>query len=218
MYVIGLTGNVATGKSTVAAMLARLGAEVIDADLLAHAVMAAGSPAHARIVARFGAGVLAPGGEIDRRALGEIVFRDAEALAALERIVHPGVVEETLRRLAASARAIGVVEAIKLLEADMHRHCQAIWVVTSPRRVQLARMVATRSLTPAQAALRIDAQPPQEEKVAHATVVIDNSRDLDATWRQVRRAWNAIPGAPAVPARTPWPPPEWFRPADGGAP
>ncbi|HUS79984.1 MAG TPA: dephospho-CoA kinase [Armatimonadota bacterium] len=218
MYVIGLTGNVATGKSVVAAMLARLGAQVIDADRLAHSVMAAGAPAHRAIVARFGAGVLEPTGEIDRRALGEMVFRDAAALADLERIVHPDVVAETLCRLAASTRPVAVVEAIKLVEADMHQHCQAVWVVTSPRRLQLARMVAARGLTPAQAALRIDAQPPQEEKMARATAVIDNAGDLGTTWRQVLRAWNAIPGVSAVPVRTPWPPPESFGAMEQGAP
>src|SRR5690606_30854287 len=148
---------VATGKSTVAAMLESLGAEVIDADLLAHGVMRGGTAAHHGIVERFGPGVLGPNGEIDRRALGGIVFRDSAALGDLERLVHPAVVEETRRILAASDRPVAVVEAIKLLEANMHHHCDAIWVVTSPRRLQLERMVRTRGLTPAQAALRIDA-------------------------------------------------------------
>ncbi len=211
MYVIGLTGNVATGKSTVATMLARAGAEAIDADRLGHAVMAPGTGAYAGIVERFGAEVVAPSGEIDRPTLGEIVFRDPAALAALERLIHPGVIDETLRQLAASTRAVAVVEAIKLLEAEMQRYCQAVWVVTSPRRVQLERMVASRGMTPAQAAVRIDAQPPQQEKVARADVVIDNGRSLDVTWRQVVRAWNAIPGAEPISVRTPWPPPQWGR-------
>ncbi len=206
VYVIGLTGNVATGKSTVAAMLDHLGAEVIDADLLAHDVMRAGTAVHRGIVERFGPGVLAPDGEIDRRALGGIVFRDPEALGDLERLVHPAVVEETLRILAETRRAVAVVEAIKLLEANMHRHCDAIWVVTSPRRLQLERMVRTRGLTPAQAALRIDAQPPQEEKVARADMVIDNARHLAVTWRQVLRGWNAIPGARRASIRAEWAP------------
>jgi len=205
MYVIGLTGNVATGKSTVAAMLEWAGAQVIDADSLAHAVMARGSEAHAGIVGAFGPGILAPSGEIDRRTLGEIVFRDPAALATLEGLVHPAVVAETLRILASSTHAVAVVEAIKLFEAQMNRYCQAVWVVTSPRRVQLERMVASRGLTPSQAALRIDAQPPQEDKIARADVVIDNSRSLRITWRQVLYAWNAIPGVSPICPRTAWP-------------
>ena len=204
MYVIGLTGNIATGKSTVAAMLASLGAEVIDADLLAHEVMRPDTVASGRIVERFGRGILAPSGEIDRQALGAIVFADPAALADLERIVHPAVVHETLHRLARSARPVAVVEAIKLLEANMRQHTDAVWVVTSPRRQQLERMVRSRGLTPAQAAMRIDAQPPQADKIARADVVIDNSRHLAVTWRQVVRAWNALPGVRRVSVRAPW--------------
>ena len=199
MYVIGLTGNIACGKSTVAAMLRSLGACVIDADRLAHKVMRAGSDVYARIVERFGPAVVRQDGEIDRATLGAIVFDAPEALADLERLVHPAVVAESLRRLSACRADVAVVEAIKLLEAEMHKYCDAVWVVTCRREQQLARLVQTRGLTAEQAALRIDAQPPQALKVARADCVIDNASALQDTWRQVLAGWNAIPGvAPAM--------------------
>ncbi|NLG50357.1 MAG: dephospho-CoA kinase [Chloroflexi bacterium] len=196
MYVIGLTGNIATGKSTVADMLARLGACVLDADKLAHQVMRPGTETYRRIVGRFGEAILKPGGEIDRPALGAIVFADPAALRDLDGIVHPAVVEESLRWLQACDRPVAVIEAIKLLEANMHRYCDAVWVVTSSREQQVNRLVTTRSLTTEQAEQRIDAQPDPQEKIARADVVIDNSGSLDATRAQVLRAWNAIPGVP----------------------
>jgi dephospho-CoA kinase len=204
MYVIGLTGNIACGKSTVAAMLAALGACVIDADRLAHEVMRAGSPVHGEIVARFGRAILRDDGEIDRPALGAIVFSDPAALADLERLVHPAVVAESWRRLTACERAVAVVEAIKLLEAEMHSRCDAVWVVTCAREQQLARLVQTRQLTAEQAALRIDAQPSQSHKVALADRVIDNGGTRDETWRQVLEGWNAIPGVAPVPLTRRW--------------
>ncbi len=196
MYVIGLTGNIATGKSTVAGMLARLGACVLDADKLAHEVMEPGTNTYARVVARFGIGIVKPDGSIDRQVLGAIVFKDKAALRDLEDIIHPVVIEETLRRLAVCDKPVAVVEAIKLLEANMHRYCDAVWVVTSTREQQVSRLVATRHLTLEQAELRIDAQPAPGEKAAHADLIIDNSDGLESTRAQVLRAWNAIPGAP----------------------
>lgn len=223
MYVIGLTGNIATGKSTVAHMLERLGAEVLDADKLAHWVMRPGTEVYHRIVQRFGRGVLVreralrraersrqgddsirreP--EIDRRALGRIVFADPQALADLEQIVHPEVVLETLRWLQRVTKPVAVIEAVKLLEAQIHVHCDVVWVVTSPRAVQEQRLRTTRHLTQAEAKVRIDAQPPQRGKVRFADVVIDNSGSLENSWQQVLHAWNAIPSAPHWPDETPW--------------
>ena len=200
-YVIGLTGNIATGKTTVAAMLQELGAWVIDADKLAHLAMRAGSDVHRRIVERFGCEVLGPDGEIDRDNLAPLVFSDPSALEDLEGIVQPVVVEETLRQIAVCNQPVAVVEAIKLLEAKMHEHCDAVWVVTSSRQQQIDRLMRARRLTAAQAALRVDAQTPAEEKVAQADLVIDNDGGLDETWAQLVRAWNAIPGAPRMQIR-----------------
>ncbi|MCD6520261.1 MAG: dephospho-CoA kinase [Anaerolineae bacterium] len=202
-YIIGLTGNIATGKSTVAAMLARLGAQVIDADKLAHWVMRAGTQVNQRIAERF-PGVRKKDGEIDRAKLGALVFADPQALRELEEIVHPQVIAETLRRIESCAKPVLVIEAIKLLETQLHQHCDAIWVVTSSQEQQKERLMRTRHLTAQEAELRIRAQPPQEEKIARADVVIDNSDGLECTWAQVLQAWNAIPGVCPQSPNLPW--------------
>lgn len=196
-YVIGLTGNIATGKTVVATMLAELGAEVIDADRLAHETMKAGTQTWQLVVDEFGPHILQPDGEINRAELGARVFADSEALARLEAIVHPAVIAESERllhnlqdesALSAEARVV-VLEAIKLIESGMHQRCDELWVVTCPREQQLQRLVEKRGLSLAEAELRIDAQPPQEEKIALADVVIDNSSDLEQARTQVQREW-----------------------------
>ena len=191
-YLIGLTGNIGTGKSTVARMLADLGAAVIDADALVHELQRQGTPTYAAIVEEFGAGILGPDGQIDRRALGEMVFSDPDRLRSLEAIVHPAVQVESQRRIAEARAAIVVYEAIKLIEAGRHTLCDAVWVVTAPREVQIARLMRDRGMTAAEARRRVDAQPPPAEKLRYATVVIDNGGSLDDTRRQVERAYAAI--------------------------
>jgi dephospho-CoA kinase len=186
---IGLTGNIATGKSTVARMLADLGAEAIDADRVTRAVMRAGTPVHAAIVEAFGPKVLAAGGEINRQRLGEIVFADPAALARLEAIVHPATIAAIDRRVAASPAEVIVVEAIKLIEAGMADGCDAVWVTTCRPEQQIDRIMSTRDLSRAEAQRRVQAQPPQAEKIARADVVIDTSGTLAQTQRQVREAW-----------------------------
>jgi dephospho-CoA kinase len=188
--VIGLTGNIATGKSLVGQMLAQLGAEHIDADQLAHQVMAPGQPAWQQVAVTFGEGILQPSGEIDRHELAKLVFSDARALAQLEHIVHPRVIARTRERIAASAADVVVVEAIKLIESGMAiQLCDALWVVTAPREVQIARLMEQRGLSYEDAVLRIDAQPPQSDKTARADVVIDNGGTVKATERQVKQVW-----------------------------
>ena len=196
MYLIGLTGNIATGKSTITGMLRCMGAFVIDADKLAHEVMTAGSQAHEQIVARFGDRVVGADGEIDRAELGQIVFSDPAALHDLEAIVHPLVAKKTLAQLEGCRETVGVIEAIKLIDTKMHRLCDAVWVVTCSREQQLSRLVQTRHLSPQAAELRIDAQPAPEIKLAQADVVIDNSGTLQETRRQVQDAWKVIPALP----------------------
>jgi len=192
---IGLTGNIGTGKSTVAGMLADLGAEVIDADRVAHQVMRAGTSTHAAIVDAFGVEVLDPAGEIDRKRLGAIVFADPAALARLEALVHPPTLQETAERISASAAPAVVIEAIKLIEAGMAAGCDSVWVVTCRPEQQIERITRSRSLSRAEAEQRAGAQPPQAEKVAHADVVIDNSGSLAETRAQVRAAWERLVGA-----------------------
>ena len=189
---IGLTGNIATGKSMVARMLAELGAHVIDADRVAHEVMAPNGPAYDAVVSAFGPAILAPDGAIDRGQLGAIVFRDPNALQRLEAAVHPATIAEVTRRITEASEPVVVVEAIKLIEAGMHQGYDALWVVTAPRSLQIIRLVSTRGLTEEAAALRVDSQPSQEEKVAVADLVIINDSDLDALREKVHAAWSEI--------------------------
>ena len=192
-FVIGLTGNIATGKSMVGGMLSELGAEHIDADRLAHQVTAPGTPVRQQIADTFGSEVLTPDGTIDRPKLGSIVFADPCALARLEAIVHPAVIQVTRERIGASTAPVVVIEAIKLIESGMVRLlCDALWVVTAPLEAQIQRLIESRNLSRDQAVLRIDAQPPQQAKVAQANVVIDNSSTPDAAREQVVRAWLEI--------------------------
>jgi dephospho-CoA kinase len=221
VYLIGLTGNIACGKSAVVAMLRELGAHTIDADRVTHELQQPGEPVYEQIVATFGSGILsAPGGPIDRRKLGAIVFADPAELRRLEQIVHPAVHERLRSWLAEVAQKdegrtmndehsepphrsslithrskVAVIDAIKLLESGWRPLCDAIWVVTCSPEQQLARLVATRGMTEDEARTRIAAQPPQAEKIAQAGVVIDNSGTLEDTRRQVEAAWRAIPGA-----------------------
>ena len=190
--VIGLTGNIATGKSAVGQMLAELGAEVIDADKVAHQVMEPGQPAYAAIVAAFDDDIAPAGGPIDRRRLGEIVFADPAALARLEALLHPAVGRRIAELVARSTADVVVIEAIKLLEAGLSvRLCDEVWVVIAPRAAQLSRLMESRGLSRDEAVLRIDAQPSQESKTAKADVVIDNDGDLDALRRTVEQTWRA---------------------------
>ena len=195
-YVIGLTGNIATGKSVVRRMLEHLGAYGIDADALAHRAIARGGPGHAAVVQAFGSYILTPDGEIDRRKLGRLVFNDPEALARLEQIVHP-LVEQAIDFLIRRApQSVVVIEAIKLMEANLHKHCDSLWVVYAPPNVQLSRLLKHRQITEAEALQRMNAQPPQERKVAAANVVIHNTRGFEDTWKQVLAAYRST-----VPAR-----------------
>jgi len=191
-YVIGLTGNIASGKSAVAAMLADLGADVIDADRVAQEALAAGSDEAARVAQRFGPAVARPDGSIDRAALGRIVFSDPEALAALEAIVHPGTRRRIYGRLARSSSAVAVVEAIKLLEGPLVEHVHAVWVVTAPRHVRIRRLMVERGLAAAEAEQRVDAQNPEEDKVRRADVLLANGGSLDDLRRQVEAHWRGL--------------------------
>lgn len=204
LYIIGLTGNIATGKSVVAGILAELGARVLDTDALAHGVIKAGTRTWQRVVDEFGTDIVQPDGEIDRVKLGARVFADSEALKRLEAIVHPAVIDASERLLQQwqneldvsaledTACKVVVLEAIKLIESGMHQQCDELWVVTCPYEQQVQRLMSNRGLSRAEAELRIRAQPPQEEKIAVADVVIDNSGDLEQTRAQVLREWERI--------------------------
>lgn len=192
-YRIGLTGNIATGKSNVGQILQKLGAAFIDADKVAHEMMAPGQPAYAAVVAYFGAGILAPDGSIDRRALGAIVFSDPEALHQLERLVHPPTIAEVEARIQRLTVRVVVVEAIKLLESGMAETYDAIWVTTCSEEEQVRRLQESRGLERSEALRRIHAQPPQAEKLARADVIIYTGGSKSETCAQVRAAWEKIP-------------------------
>jgi dephospho-CoA kinase len=187
---IGLTGNIATGKSNVARLLRELGAAVIDADAVSREVVAPGQPALADIARAFGQAVLLPTGALDRKALGEIVFHDPGRLRQLEAIVHPAVHAELERRLRAMpSDTVAVIEVIKLFENGWAERCDSVWVTTCPPEEQVARLVRSRRLTEAEARARVAAQNPQADKLARADVVVDTSGSYEATEAQVRRAW-----------------------------
>lgn len=196
VYLIGLTGNIACGKSTVLSMLKEHGAAVIDADQVTRQVQQPGEPVYRQIVETFGEAILVePGGPIDRQRLGAIVFSDPQALRRLEQIVHPAVHARILAWLddVATYARVAVIDAVKLLEAGWKQVCDAVWVVTCTPDQQLRRLIETRGMSEAEARMRIAAQPPQESRIAQADVVIDNSGSLDATRAQVDAAWAQIP-------------------------
>ena len=205
-YVIGLTGNIATGKSMVRKMLEHLGAYGIDADALAHRAIAKDAPGYQPVLDTFGSWILTPEGQIDRTRLGRIVFSDSEALEKLEAIVHPLVRQAIDLLVRRAGQKIIVVEAIKLLEGPLRTACDNIWVTTAPMEVQLRRLRIKRGMSAEVARQRIAAQPPQTQKIEAADVVIKNNGSFEAAWKQVLAAWQkTIPDGvvdlpPPVPA------------------
>ncbi len=188
--VIGLTGNIGAGKSTVIAYLAAKGVTTLDADKISHEVLARGGAAYAPVVAAFGADCVANNGEIDRKALGDIVFRDPGALLKLEAIVHPAVLARTQELLRASRAPVAVVEAIKLLEArNLLGLCSEVWVVTADEETLLRRLTDERGMSVAEARLRLAAQSSQAEKVRKATRVFPNEGTREELYALLDRAW-----------------------------
>lgn len=198
MYIIGLTGNIATGKSTVCNILEQLGARVIDADNVSHAVLKRGSAAWRGVVDAFGYDILQYDGSVDRRKLGAVVFGDASKLKTLERITHPAVGSELALMVRDALNAPGsdqevlVVEAVKLFEAGMHEFMDALWVVTAPLEEQKRRLMQDRGMSETDADARLAAQPPLDEKIKRANVVIDNGGSIEETRVQVLRGFVAI--------------------------
>jgi dephospho-CoA kinase len=194
-YVIGLTGNIATGKSVVRRMLEHLGAYSIDADALAHRAITKGAPGYKPVVDIFGRFILDAGGEIDRGKLGRMVFGDPEALKRLEAIVHPLVEQAVNVLIRRASQPVIVIEAIKLLEGKLVTACDAIWVTYAPEGIQKKRLMAKRGMSSEDAIQRIHAQESQEAKIAAANVVIQNTGSFEDTWKQVLAAWKVV--APA---------------------
>lgn len=195
MLVVGLTGNIGSGKSTVARLLESRGVRVIDADVLAREAVAAGSPALAAIVARWGAGMLATDGSLDRAALRRVVFANSAEREALDAIVHP-VVKARQASLLAAARARGVPIQVcdipLLFEAGLEDEVDVVLLVDAPRDVRLERLVRDRGLRRTEAVAMIDAQLPAEAKRARSAYVIDNDGTLDTLRERVDGTWRAI--------------------------
>jgi dephospho-CoA kinase len=195
---VGLTGGIATGKSTVSAMFRELGAEIIDADRLAREVVAPGEPALAEIARVFGSEVLLPDGGLDRKALGAIVFGDPEKRRALERITHPAIRERFVRRLAEleASGFTGVVlfDAAVLIESGNYRNMDHLVVVLNDEPTQLARLMARDGLGDDEALARVRSQMPVAEKAKLADHVIDNSGDRARTAARVREVYAALAG------------------------
>ena len=187
---IGLTGGIASGKSTVSGMLAEAGLTVIDADQLAREVVRPGTPGLAAIVEAFGAGILQADGSLDRAGLGAMVFSDQEARARLSGIVHPLIqanVAAQTRLAQERGENVVVYDAPLLVENGLHRAMDLVVVVSVPEDVQCARLCERDGLDPEDARRRLRAQLPLADKIAVADVVIDNSGKLDATRGQVRK-------------------------------
>ncbi|HYP41744.1 MAG TPA: dephospho-CoA kinase [Chloroflexia bacterium] len=189
---IGLTGNIACGKSTVLRQLRELGAYTIDADMLIHAILRKGEPAYWPVITEFGPSILDTEGEIDRRALGRIVFADPEKLRRLEEIEHPIVRRVIDQEIGDAQEPVVALDAIKLIESGWADKCDVVWVVTCPLDQQIERLMQTRGYSPEEAQMRIGSQSAQEEKVRRANVVIDNAGTLEELHRQVLEAWEAI--------------------------
>lgn len=199
-YVIGITGNIATGKSLVRSMLQHLGAYTIDADGLAHQVMVPNAPAYRPVIEWFGKWIISADGRIDRGRLGAVAFAHPDALKQLEAITHPVISRAIDTLITRAPQKVVVVEAIKLLEGQLAAGMDAIWVVDAPIEAQMQRLMKTRGLSEVDARKRITVQNPQADKLKAASVVINNNGDPNNTFAQVQAAWSKI-GTSHVPAK-----------------
>jgi len=188
VQVIGLTGGIATGKSTVSAIFENAGAVIIDADRIARDIVKKDLPAYREIVKNFGESVLQTDGEIDRGLLGDIIFNDPQKKQLLNRIVHPHVKKETNRQLMqiekSDPNAIVILDIPLLIEAEMQNDLSEVIVVYAPEHIQLSRLKQRDHISETEALARIRSQMPIEEKKELATVVIDNSGTLEDTRKQ----------------------------------
>jgi len=195
MLVYGLTGGIACGKSTVANRLRSLGAELVDADLLAREVVCPGSKALEEIAQHFGEQYLQADGELNRSALGELIFGDADARAELNAIIHPKIAQASqaaLERIRTTGAAIAIYEAPLLVENGLHKTMDGLIVVSLPVDIQRLRLQQRDGIDAAAAEQRIASQLPLADKLALADYVIDNSRSVDATEKQVDAIWQLL--------------------------
>ncbi len=193
---VGLTGGIASGKTTVAGFLAEWGALVLDADRIAHEMIRKGGEAHAEVVARFGGEILDSEGDVDRKRLGAIVFGDPAALADLNAIVHPRILPEVERRiglyLLRGHATIAVLEAALLVETGLYRKLDRLVVVRCSRDAQIARLAARHGMAPGDAVRRIEAQAPLEAKLEVADYAIDTDTTLRETRERTARVYAGL--------------------------
>ncbi len=195
VYTIGLTGGISSGKSTVSAMLEQLGAAIIDTDIIARKIVEPGQPAWQEIVAAFGTSCLFPDGHINRKLLGEIIFTDDHKRRVLDKITHPHIQNTARQALQAAAQQgikTAVLDAPLLIEVGWQHMVQAVWVVYVDEETQIERLMRRDRLDRSQALARIHSQMSLREKLLFATVVIDNSGNLEATQKQVFAAWQCL--------------------------
>ena len=193
MLVIGLTGGIATGKTEVSKVLRDLGAEVISADEAGHESYRSGTEGWREVVAEFGEGILAPGGEVDRGKLGTIVFEDERALSRLNAIVHPRVrsmVEGRIRGSRERGGGVVVVEAALLLEASWASLADEVWVTVAREEQVVERVQGRDRLDEEAVGARLRSQMSQAERISRADAVIDNSGSLEDLRDRVRELWN----------------------------
>jgi dephospho-CoA kinase len=195
MKIIGLTGGIAAGKSSIAKMLRALGAAVIDADLIARQIVTPGSPALDEIRQSFGADFITTQGELDRKKLGALVFSDPTARERLNQITHPRIAQqmsdETERARSEQKRAT-FLEAALLFEAKWDQGLDGVWVVAIPEALQIERLMRRDGYTEEQAKIRLASQMPLSEKLSRATLVIDNTGPLEQTQALVTKAYQAL--------------------------
>ncbi len=191
-FVIGLTGNIASGKSVVLQYLANLGALTIDADLVAQETYLPGNPAYQPILARFGSDLTFSDGQINRSKLGRTVFRDPAALAELEAIIHPLVTRKILELIDSTKRAFVAIEAIKLFESGIDKHCNAVWAIAADDDVRLERLMEGRGLDESAARQRILSQSPQSEKILLADQAIYTDTSFAHTYNQTFKLFSAL--------------------------
>lgn len=193
---LGITGNIASGKSLIAAAFARKGAALVDADQLAREIVAPGSSVLQQLVEQFGATILLPSGALNRTRLGQLMFADPATREALNRITHPAIAELASKRLQQLKKTPGlplvVYEAALLFEAGAERRVDQVLVVKIDPAVQLKRLMARDGLDESSARQRIAAQLPQQQKLQRADFVIDNSGTIEATLRQVELLWQRL--------------------------
>lgn len=196
MKLVGLTGGIGSGKSTIAARLAKHGAVVVDADVLARKAVERGTVAHARIVECFGAGVLRPDGELDRGALAAIVFTDAAKRQVLNDIVHPEVRRLSLQAFAAiqaeTPSAIVVYDVPLLAETRVREDFDHIVVAVAPTDVRVKRLMEARGLSEPHIRARMAAQASDDSRAEIADTIIDTSGSVEATFEQVDRLWHTL--------------------------